>query len=491
MNILFVYPAYPDTFWSFKHALKFISRKASSPPLGLLTVASMMPDNMEKKLIDLNIDKLSDKDIVWADYVFVTAMSIQKESVIKVIDRCNKFNRKVVAGGPLFTTCPEDFPGVDYLVLNEGEITFPRFLEDMKKGELKRIYKSNQWADITKTPVPLWELIDMNKYATMCLQYSRGCPFNCEFCDVTTLFGRELRVKTKEQVIRELDSIYERKWRGGVFIVDDNFIGNKKYVKKEILPAMVEWSKQRGYPFSFNTQASINLSDDEELMQLMVQAGFQSVFVGIETPNEDSLAECGKLQNRNRDMVECVKKMQSNGLEVQGGFILGFDSDPPAIFERLIKFIQKSGIVTAMVGLLNAPKGSKLYKRLVEENRLLKDFSGDNTDYSMNFIPKMNHEYLVKGYKKVLKTIYSPKNYYDRIITLLKNMKPLHKKKFQYNPMYLKAFLRSIWHLGIKGKERLYYWKLLIWSMFKRPQFFPIAVTLAIYGFHFRKIFDL
>lgn len=489
MKILLVYPEYPETFWSFKHALKFISKKASLPPLGLLTIAAMLPKEWQKKLVDMTVSTLNDGDIQWADYVFITAMSIQKESAKKVISQCKKVGTKVVVGGPLFTTEHEDFEDVDHLVLNEAEITLPRFLEDLKEGHPGHIYTSDQWADIKKTPIPLWELIDMRKYATMCIQYSRGCPFRCEFCDVTLLFGNKIRKKTKDQMLAELESLYSQGWRDGVFIVDDNFIGNKVELKKLVLPAIIDWMEKRNNPFSFATQASINLSDDEELMKLMVRAGFDSVFIGIETPNEESLAECDKFQNKNRDLVACVKKIQRFGLEVQAGFIVGFDSDPPSIFEKLISFIQKSGIVTAMVGLLNAPRGTRLYQRLVNEGRLLEDISGNNTDLSINFIPKMSYQMLFNGYRKVLHTIYSPKYYYERILTLLRNLESSQKKKFQLRLCHLGAFLKSIWFLGIRGKGRIYYWKLIFWSLLRCPQFFPLAITFAIYGFHFRKIF--
>jgi radical SAM superfamily enzyme YgiQ (UPF0313 family) len=274
-----------------------------------------------------------------------------------------------------------------------------------------------------------------------------------------------------------------------VFIVDDNFIGNKAKLKKELLPAMIDWMEKRKHPFNFTTQVSVNLSDDDELMRLMVQAGFGSVFVGIETPNEESLIECNKVQNKNRDLIFCVKKMQKFGLMVSGGFIVGFDNDPPSIFDRLIEFIQKSGILSAMVGLLNAPRGTALYKRMLKEHRLLKNISGDNTDLSINFIPKMDYKELLNGYKRILHTIYSPKNYYARMLTLLKNIKPLEKKKYQFHFCYLTAFFKSIWHLGIIGEERFYYWKLFFWSLIRRPQYFPMVITYAIYGFHFRKIF--
>jgi radical SAM superfamily enzyme YgiQ (UPF0313 family) len=489
MKILLVYPKYPDTFWSLKYALKFISKKATHPPLGLLTVAAMLPKEWEKSLVDMNVTTLCDKDLQWADFVFISAMAIQKASVKEVISRCKKMGIKIVAGGPLFTTGCEDFEDVDHLVLNEAEITLPPFLEDLKNGCAKHIYTSKELPDIQKTPIPLWELINMKKYATMSIQYSRGCPFNCEFCNIPALYGHKVRTKNRAQMLAELENLYSQGWRGDVFLVDDNFIGNKRRLKKEILPAMIEWMERQRHPFSFNTEASIDLSDQEELMQLMVKAGFTSVFVGIETTNEESLAECNKVQNKDRDLATCVKKMQRFGLQVQGGFIVGFDSDPPSIFERLSAFIQESGIITAMVGLLNAPRSTKLYQRLVKEGRLLKDMSGDNTDLSMNFIPKMDYEILIKGYEKILSRIYSPEPYYQRVREFLREYEPLQKKAFRFHFSYLGAFFKSILLLGIIEKERVYYWKLFFWSLFMRPRLFHLAITFAIYGFHFRKVF--
>jgi len=488
LRILLVYPQYPDTFWGFKHALKFISRKAAFPPLGLLTVAAMLPKVWEKKLIDMNITNLSGRDIKWADYVFISAMAVQKESVRYIINKCKRFNVKIVAGGPLFTTGYQEFDGVDHFVLNEAEVTLPHFLKDLENQCTKHVYTSDRWPDIRTTPIPCWELADMARYSSLSVQYSRGCPFDCEFCDITVLNGRVPRTKDKDQLLRELDALYIRGWRSSVFIVDDNFIGNKRKLKEEILPAIIEWMKKKKYPFALFTEASINLSDDEKLMRLMVEANFNAVFVGIETPNEESLAECGKFQNKNRDLVASVRKLQNHGLEVQGGFILGFDSDPHSIFENQISFIQRSGIVTAMVGLLNAPPGTKLYRRLKSESRLLLDFSGDNTDCSMNFIPKMNHETLINGYKRVLNTIYSPKQYYERTITFLKEYKPRAGKPVRPQLQHLVAFVRSVWVLGIKEKGREYYWRLLAWTFARRPRLFPLSVRLAIYGFHFRKV---
>jgi len=484
-----VNPESPNTFWSLKNALRFVSKKSMLPPLGLLTVAAMLPKEWDKRLVDLAARKLRDRDILWADYVFVTGMRIQQQSARYVIDKSKKLGKPVVAGGPLFSEAPEDYDDVDHLVLNEAEVTLPHFLKDLQDGNAKHIYKADQFADMTVSPTPLWELVDMRQYALMCIQYSRGCPFNCDFCDVTTLFGHKMRTKTKEQMMAELDSLYSIGWREPVFVVDDNFIGNKKVLKEEILPAIIDWMERMKYPFSFNTQASINLADDEELMRLMVNAAFDCVFIGIESADEDSLSECNKVQNTGRDLVDCVKKIQSFGMQVQGGFILGFDSDKGTIFENLIKFIQQSGIVTAMVGLLNAPRGTKLYERLMKENRLVKNPTGDNTDFSINFIPKMSYQDLTDGYRKVVQTIYSQKYYYERIRTFLKNYRPVQKTRIRIRYCDVKAFLKSIWLLGILNKGRIYYWKLIFWSL-RRPQYFHMAVTLTIYGFHFRKVFN-
>ncbi len=489
MRILLINPDIPVTFWSFKTALKFISRKALVPPLGLLTVAAMLPRDWETKLVDMTTTKLRDRDIRWADYVFVTAMLIQQKSVDQVIERCRKIGTKVVAGGPLFTSLPERYLHVDHLVLKEAELTLPLFIKDLQEGVARNVYNTHEKADLHQTPIPQWNLIKMRKYALMGIQYSRGCPFGCDFCDVTTLFGRKIRTKATEQVLEELERLYALGWRDEVFFVDDNFIGNKTRLKTELLPAVIRWMEKRQYPFSFNTQASINLADDEELMTLMVQAGFDCVFIGIETPSEDSLSECNKVQNKGRDLVACVKKIQRSGMQVQAGFILGFDSDKPSAFDNLIKFIQKSGVVTAMVGLLNAPRGTELYRRLMSENRLSEAATGDNTDFSMNFIPKMGIEDLRNGYKRVLSTIYSPRNYYERIRMFLRDYKPGKNNKVRFRACDVKAFLKSIWRLGIIGKGRFHYWKLIFWSL-RRPQYLHLAVTLAICGFHFRTMFE-
>jgi radical SAM superfamily enzyme YgiQ (UPF0313 family) len=491
MNILLICPEYPDTFWSFKHALRFVSKKAGQPPLGLLTVAALLPEDWHKKLVDLNLAPLTDEELRWADYVFLGGMSVQAASAREVIARCNEMGTKIVAGGPLFTARHEEFSGVDHFVLNEAELTLPPFLDDLRRGQPKAIYTTTEWADLTTTPLPLWELIDSRQYATMNVQYSRGCPYDCEFCDITVLYGRQPRTKSASQVIAELNALYQYGWRGHVFFVDDNFIGNRTKLKKEILPGVIRWMEVARHPFSFGTEASLNLSDDPELIELMARAGFEEVFIGIESPNAGSLEECKKITNKGRDMIASVKTLQKGGLQVQGGFIVGFDHDPPSIFENMISFIRESGIVVAMVGLLNAPIRTRLHDRLGKEERLLKVFSGDNTDFSMNFIPRMNHQVLQDGYRQVLATIYAPRAYYERVTEFLKTHEPRGRHQAPFDLSQLKALSRSMLLLGVIGKERRYYWKLFFWSLFRKPRQFSTAITLAIYGFHFRRVFEL
>lgn len=490
MNILLISPKYPDTYWSFKHALKFISKKAANPPLGLLTVASLLPDGWDRRLIDLNVTSLNDPDILWADYVLIGAMSVQKESANQIIEQCKRLNKKIVCGGPLFTSEPENYTDlVDHLVLNEAEITLPLFLEDLRKGMPKKIYRSDEHPEMGISPVPDYSLIDVSKYAQLSLQYSRGCPYDCEFCEITVLLGHRFRTKSTGQILVELANIYNTGFRGNVFFVDDNFIGNQKKLKKDLLPAVIRWNRTKAYPFIFTTEASINLADDPELMQQMVQAGFIKVFVGIETPDEASLKECNKKHNRQRDLIESVNQIQSAGMEVTAGFIVGFDNDAPGIFQRQIDFIQKSGIITAMVGLLNAPVNTRLYRRLSEEGRIQKSFTGNNTDYSMNFAPKMDRELLLKGYQTILQNIYSSKAYYERVICFLKMYKPKIKLQTSISFGKIMALIRSVFLLGIINNSRIYYWKLFFWSLLNRPATFPLAITYSIYGYHFRKVF--
>lgn len=489
MKVLLLYPEFPDTFWGFKHALKFIRKRAAHPPLGLLTVASLLPEPWDVLLVDTNVTALSSGDLEWADMALIGCMAVQRESARELIDRCADAGVTVVAGGPLFTAEHDDFPRVDHFVLDEAEVTLPRFLDDLAHGRPERVYSASTFPDIRSTPVPRWELAELDAYASMSIQYSRGCPFDCDFCNVTVLFGNRPRVKSAEQVLAELDALWELGWRDKVFFADDNLIGHRKGLKNDLLPALIDW-RARGRKLPFYTQVTINLADDTRLMEMMVEAGFDMVFVGIETPSEGSLAECSKNQNAGRELVGDVKRIQRAGIQVQAGFIVGFDHDTPSIFQRQIDFIQESGIVTAMVGMLQAPFGTRLYERLEGEGRLLGRLSGDNVDGTTNIVPRMGLETLRAGYRSILEAIYSPENYYRRVRTFLREYRR-PKIDFRFRSEYLMAFFRSIYHLGIKDRERRHYWKLMGWTLLRRPGSLHLATKMAIYGYHFRKVREL
>lgn len=495
MNILLIYPEIPDTFWSFKHVLKFIGKKAALPPLGLLTVAAMLPEEWKKdlRLIDLNVGtKVTNEDLKQADLVLISGMILQRDSAIQIIKRCKNAGVKVVAGGPLFTMEYEDFKSVDHLFL--GEVTtelLKQFAKDLQNGAAKHIYRLDKFPDLTTTPPPMWRLLrpTLKLYAGMAIQISQGCPHNCDFCNVTLLFGHKVRIKTIDQVIAELDSLYQLGWQRGVGIlfVDDNLIGNVRFLKKKLLPALIKWQKDKHIAFS--AQVTIRLADDTELMELMIEAGFRTLFVGIETPCKESLIYCNKQSNTERDMIQDINSMQQHGFIVNGGFIVGFDKDPPDIFKQQINFIQKSGVVTAMVGILQAPPGTKLFERLEKAGRIVGFVTGDNF-LATNIRPCMNIKVLQEGLKEILGSIYNAKPYYYRIKTFLKEYKP-PKERFSSNANYILIGIRVIVSFGILDKGRKYFWKLLFWTLFTRPKLVPLAITLFIYGHHFRKIADL
>ncbi len=486
MKILLVSPRTPDTFWSFKHAVRFVQRKASMAPLGLLTVAGMLPSDWALKLVDLNVARLKDSDLQWADYVLIGAMIVQKESVREIVARCAALGKIVIAGGPLFTTGHETFTEIQHFVLGEAEDILPQVVEDMRRGQLQPVYQTTQRPDITQTPMPRWDLIRFRDYVTMSVQFSRGCPFDCEFCDIIVMNGRVPRTKTPDQLIAELDGLRRHGWKDMVFIVDDNFIGNKVRTRG-LLHALIEWRQRTRTKINFLTEASMNLADDAELCALMVQAGFKKVFVGIETPSLDALAECHKLQNQNRNLVDSVQILQRAGLEVMGGFIVGFDSDQSDIFKRQFEFIQRSGVATAMVGLLTALPQTRLWRRLKHEGRLETESTGNNSDATLNFKPKLNREYLQTGYRKLVKKLYEPRNYYQRIRTFLKSHRPAGPRH-RLSWVDVVALVKSSWVLGVWHRGRVGYWRLFLGTLLRRPRQFPMAIELAIMGYHFRRV---
>jgi radical SAM superfamily enzyme YgiQ (UPF0313 family) len=492
MKALFVYPEFPDTYWSIRHALAFEGKGSAFPPLGLLTVSALLPDQWERRLVDMNVRRLKTADIEWADIVFASAMIVQKDSLERVVTLCKAQGKRVVVGGPYVSTSTERLPEADHLFVGEAETTLPEFVHDLELGIARRVYKAAERPLLTASPVPHFKLAELSRYSAMSVQYSRGCPFSCEFCDIIEIYGRVPRTKTNEQMLRELDVLRELGWRGQVFIVDDNFIGNKRNVKK-LLPELIEWSERHRHPFLFVTEASVNLAEDDQLLEMMRRAHFRSVFLGIETPVEESLKEAQKGQNTRRDLLESVGKIQSYGIEVMAGFIVGFDNDPEDIFERQIAFIRESAIPLAMVGLLTALPDTQLWRRLEREGRMLNESTGNNTDGSLNFIPVMDKTRLVEGYQRILRTIYSPAEYYRRSLDCLSRLRqddepePHHSSRLGS----LRAFARVVLALGVRDRDRVEFWRYLKRATVSHRRHFSHAVTLAAMGYHFRKLTEL
>ena len=403
-NALLVYPRQPPTYWGANFALDILGVKSAFPPLGLLTVAAMFPPEYTLRVVDMNVTPLEDSDLEWADMVFTSTMIVQRTSLEDVIARCNRAGIPVVAGGPHPTTFHDEIEGVTHFVLDEAEEVFPEFLRDLANGTAKAMYREPRKPDVTRTPVPRFDLVDMKSYWSMGVQFSRGCPFDCEFCDIIKLYGQVPRTKTPDQIIEEFDSLYRLGWRGSVFLVDDNFIGNKREAMK-LLPVIAEWQKARGYPFALHTEASVNLARMGKLMDVMVEAGFDTVFLGIETPNPKALLKTKKPQNTNkRDdnyLFNAVRRIQGKGIQVQGGFILGLDGDDEGVFDAMIEFIREAGIPVAPIYLLTALKGTDMYERLKRENRLVDVPIGTNATI-LNFRTEMDRRTLIEGYTRLL-----------------------------------------------------------------------------------------
>lgn len=487
MKVLLVYPETPEAFWSFKHVLRLVSKRAALPPLGLLTIAAMLPRQWELRLVDSNVRRLADADLQWADYVLLSAMLVHRDSVQDIASRCRRLGKSLIAGGPLFTTSHEDFPEINHFVLGEAEDLLASLVADMERGTVQPLYRSAERPDISRVPVPRWDLIKLRHYATMAVQFSRGCPFDCEFCDIVVMNGRVPRTKPPAQLIAELDALSRRGWKDSVFIVDDNFIG-KRADTRALLLELIRWRRDTRSPITFLTEASVNLADDPELCRLMVDAGFTKVFVGLETPLPESLKECRKSQNANRNLVEAVKRLQHAGLEVMGGFIVGFDNDSQDIFKRQFEFIQSAGVATAMVGLLQALPQTRLYQRLRREGRLLGNTTGNNTQGALNFRPRLNREFLVNGYRDLMKRLYEPRAYYSRIRTFLATHSSPAPPRLRLARTDLEALIKSFWVLGVWHRGRLAYWRFCLGTLVRRPHQFRCAMELAIIGHHFRRV---
>jgi radical SAM superfamily enzyme YgiQ (UPF0313 family) len=482
MKVLMIYPEFPDTFWSFRHALPFQGKRSAFPPLGLLTVAALLPPSWQRRAVDLNVRPLKEADLEWADVAFLSGMIVQGPAMRRVIRRCRERGLRTVVGGPIASASDPNTDEADHVVEGEAEELIPFLARDLESGTGRAHYKASAHPDLTRLPPPEFRLVDMHKYSTMAVQYSRGCPFTCEFCDIIAIYGRQPRTKTPQQVCTELDQLYNMGWRGRVFLVDDNFIGNKKNVK-QLLPELVRWNHDHGKPFWFLTEASLNLADDVELLELMHAANFNSVFMGIETPVVESLKETTKYQNLRKDLLESVKRVQSFGMEVMAGFIVGFDHDPPDVFDRQIQFIRDAAIPISIVGLLNAVPNTQLWSRLKTEGRLLKRSLGDSTLLDLNFIPRMDTKDLIEGYRRIFETIYQPHEYFDRVQTFLSRLDTAARTPVA--PHDLLAVARSLWRQGMRSDYRKEYWKFMFHALRRHRRHLDKALALAIMGHHF------
>src|SRR5215813_3395636 len=484
MKVLLVNPAFPDTYWSFRHALPFEGKRSAFPPLGLLTVSALLPSSWEKRLVDLEIESLKDSDIEWADMVFATAMLVQKESLREVVKRSKAKGKRVVLGGPYVTSTREELPPADHLFRGEAETTLPQFVADLERGEAKAVYEAPERPALSITPIADFGLANMKRYSAMSVQYSRGCPFSCEFCDIIEIYGRVPRTKSNQQMLAEFDALKALGWRGTVFIVDDNFIGNKKNVR-QLLPDIASWQKANGHPFELITESSVNLADDEPLLQSMRDAGFRRVFLGIETPVEESLHEAQKSQNRG-NLLDSVRTIQRNGIEVMAGFIVGFDNDPEDIFERQIDFIRRSAIPLAMVGLLNALPDTQLWKRLAREGRLLGEASGNNTVCTFNFKTRLDPAFLVQGYQTIMRTIYSPAEFYERALDSMKRTAVRGSAQTHFEIMSSIASLARIGiRLGVLDGGRMDFWKFIARTATGHRKKLADSFRFAAMGYHF------
>jgi radical SAM superfamily enzyme YgiQ (UPF0313 family) len=490
-QVLLVYPEFPPSYWGFQYALQLVGKRAAMPPLGLVTVAAMFPAHYQLRLVDMNVAPLTDADLEWADLVLTSTMVVQQRSLREVIARCNRARRPVAVGGPHPTSFSDEIVGADHYLLDEVEETFPRFLADWEGGHAQRVYRPAAKPAITSTPIPRFELLDFGAYSSMALQFSRGCPFDCEFCDITKLFGRVPRTKSNAQMVAEFDRLHALGWRGPVFLVDDNFIGNKKEALR-LLPALAEWQRERGYPFDLYTEASVNLAKLEPLLDAMVAAGFTMAFLGIESPNPTALKRTKKSQNTDRDdehyLLHAVRKIQEKGIEVTGGFILGLDGDGAEVFDAQVAFIQEAGIPTAMVGLLTALRGTDLYARMEREGRLLTESSGNNVEITLNFRSELDREVLISGYRRVLSTLYDEglKNYFERCWTMLARLGDRQRPGRPVGAAELLAVARSL-RRQLFSRQGPAYLKFLARTLLFRPALIENAVRLAIKGLHCRK----
>jgi radical SAM superfamily enzyme YgiQ (UPF0313 family) len=490
IKVLMVWPRFPASYWSLGEATQIVPERSLVPPLGLITVAALCPKRWEIRLVDLAFQELSDEDLLWADLVVISAMQVQRDDVRRTLERASKLSRRTMIGGPYASSEPEALlPLADHVVVGEPDEIFPEIASDLEVGSARRLYRVLEKPDVSRTPVPRFDLLALKKYTLMAVQFSRGCPFTCEFCDIITLYGRRPRTKSPAQLIGELDALLQLGWRKEIFVVDDNFIGNHK-AALELARELEQWQRRNQYPFGFATEASIDLASRPELLDAMVKANFARVFIGIESPSVASLKEAKKFQNLRRDPLDCVRFIQQHGLWVMGGFIVGFDNDEADIFDRQIEFIERAAIPWAMTGVLQAPPTTPLYERMKREGRLIQSSLESSNFSPPNFRTVLPLPELLDGLKRMLLTLYDPRRFYKRVLDSLErwHAHPEQKAPVLPFPYRLRVIFKSIWRQGVLSGYRRAYWHflgrlMLRWGLDLRKR--QLGFELALSGHHF------
>ena len=504
MRTLLIYPEFPKTFWSYEKILELIDRKVLLPPLGLVTVAALLPQEWPMKLVDCNVRQVSEDEWAWAELVVISGMIVQKGDMAAQIQRAKKRHLPVAVGGPFASSTPDapELAHADYKVLDEGEITIPLFVDALNRGETSgRFGAEGLKPDVTTTPVPRYDLLDLDVYSEMSVQFSRGCPFQCEFCDIIVLYGRKPRTKSPEQLIAELQRLYELGWRRSVFLVDDNFIGNKRNVKL-LMPMLRDWQLEHGFPFSFATEASVDLAEDPDLMKMMVECRFESVFLGVETPDAASLETAQKLQNTRSSLEESVECITAAGLRVMAGFIIGFDGERKGAGHRIVDFVTSTGIPHAMMGMLQALPNTALWHRLDREGRLIQESGsakGVNQTNLLNFVPTRPIREIASEYMQAFSDLYEPNAYIDRVYNYFLKLPPQkykqmlrdHPEKIQDQPsrsvswIDIKALLTIVWRQGFVRNTRFRFWSSLYGMARKNPARFTGFISILAHNEHF------
>ena len=492
MRTLFVYPEFPKTFWSYEKILELVNRKVLLPPLGMVTVAALLPQEWEMKLVDRNVRDVTDEEWSWAELVIISGMIVQKDDMAVQISKAKQRGLPVAVGGPFASSTPDapELDLADFKILDEGEITLPMFLDALERGETSgRFSSEGDKPDVTATPIPRFDLLQLEAYDSMSVQFSRGCPFNCEFCDIIVLYGRKPRTKTPEQLVAELQYLHDLGWRRSIFLVDDNFIGNKRNAKL-LLPQIRTWQEERGYPFSFSTEASVDLADDEEMMQMMHDARFESVFLGIETPDEASLETARKVQNTRNPLDAAVDRITANGIRVMAGFIIGFDGEKDGAGHRIVDFVTRTGIPAAMMGMLQALPKTALWARLEREGRLIQGedaAKGVNQTNLLNFKPTRPIRDIANEYVDAFCALYEPNAYMDRVYSYyLKMGAPRWKAAAKLPSLVdLKALSIVVWRQGIKRNTRTRFWRYLFGMARNNPALLEQFLSVLAHNEHF------